>query len=138
MRKDSGPPLGGQSLDAPTDAVMQFVVAPRWGEVPRYRLYIDRSAADRLRALGERLDAALCDVNVEYAEKRRSLRLEALEVATVPDGLLAERDRRLRTERIRTAEQFKHQYLLSRPGLDGDLEHAGRLAELSSAGLRGT
>ncbi len=118
------PLLDAECPGRSSDSLLPFVVAPRWGEVPRYRLYVERSAAERLPALLARFDAALCDVNVEYAEKRRSLRLEAVEVATVPDGLLAERDRRLRAQRTRTAEQFKHQYLLSRPGADGDLEEA--------------
>ena len=34
-----------------------------------------------------------------------------------------ERQRRLRRQRAHTAEQFKHQYLLPRPGLDADLEN---------------
>ncbi|MBN2561218.1 MAG: GH3 auxin-responsive promoter family protein [Phycisphaerae bacterium] len=152
------------------DSVVDFILAPRWGEIPRYRLYVETavargadlpgvaigrrsavgraaradacwprehgqdgppggpcaarpSAADRLH-LAERLDAALSQISMEYASKRKTLRLEAVEQAELPTGALAERDRKLRRARSRTSEQFKHQYLLPRPGLDADMEKA--------------
>lgn len=100
-------------------AVMNFVLAPRWAEVPCYRLYVEAPAPPQLE---ERLEAALCAINLEYASKRKSLRLGPVEVAELGCGVLAARDRRLRLARTRTAEQFKHQYLLPRPGLDSELE----------------
>jgi hypothetical protein len=102
--------------------IVDFVLAPRWGEVPRYRLYVEADAARRLDRLHERLDRALGEVNLEYASKRSSLRLEAVELAELPDGALALRDETLRRRRAGTSEQFKHQYLLPRPEMDRDLE----------------
>ena len=48
---------------------------------------------------------------------------------TLPAGALAERDGRLRRKRVRTAEQFKHQYLLAQPGLDDELRAAANTLE---------
>jgi hypothetical protein len=110
--------------------ITSFVLAPRWpaldaagqcqgAGVPYYRLYLESQAPPHLAA---RLDAALSEVNLEYASKRKSLRLGSVEVAELSAGTLADRDRRLRLLRTRTAEQFKHQYLLPRTGLDADLD----------------
>ncbi|MFQ5430744.1 MAG: GH3 auxin-responsive promoter family protein [Phycisphaerae bacterium] len=120
-------PASGPS--EPTDAaargpIVDFILAPRWEEVPRYRLYVETGAARHVDRLAERFDAALRAVSVEYDQKRATLRLEAVELARLPDGTLAERDRRLRRERSRTSEQFKHQYLLARPGLDAELDRS--------------
>ncbi|MFQ5503042.1 MAG: GH3 auxin-responsive promoter family protein, partial [Phycisphaerae bacterium] len=105
-------------------SIHRFVLSPRWAEVPRYRLYVEGNAAQRVDRLPDRLDRALCEINLEYAQKRSTLRLESIELAELPQGALAERERRLRLARSHTAEQFKHQYLLPRPGLDTDLEQA--------------
>jgi hypothetical protein len=104
------------------DCVVDFVLAPRWGDVPRYRLYVERPAAEGVDGLAERLDAALGRISMEYASKRKTLRLGPIELNVLPAGFLARRDRALRSQRRRTSEQFKHQYLLPRPGLDADLE----------------
>lgn len=103
-------------------SVCNFVLAPRWGTVPRYRLYVESAMAQRVDRLPQRFEAALSEINVEYASKRASLRLETLELVELPDGRLTQRDHELRRQRTPTAEQFKHQYLLPRPGLDADLE----------------
>ncbi|MCG8407330.1 MAG: GH3 auxin-responsive promoter family protein [Phycisphaerales bacterium] len=112
----------GTATDVDGTSLINFVLAPRWEAVPRYRLYMESSVVRQIDKLPQRFDEALCRINVEYASKRESLRLEALELTELPDGRLTERDRRLRRQRTRTAEQFKHQYLLPRPGLDTDLE----------------
>lgn len=109
------------SLCGGGESVADFVLAPRWGEIPRYRLYVESLTARHMDNLAGRMDRALCEVSIEYASKRETLRLDAVELAELPDGTLAERDREVRRQRSRTAEQFKHQYLLPRPGLDGDL-----------------
>lgn len=104
------------------DPISDFVLAPRFGEVPWYRLYLEAADAKRRPDIAETYDLALCRVNPEYESKRKSLRLGPVEMATLPDGTLVERDRRLRVQRSRTSEQFKHQYLLASPGADRDLE----------------
>ncbi len=110
-----------ESLCGAGESVVDFVLAPRWSEVPRYRLYVEAESARRVADLANRMDRALCEISVEYASKRETLRLDGVELAELPDGALTRRDRELRRQRSRTSEQFKHQYLLPRPGLDDDL-----------------
>lgn len=104
------------------DQISDFVLAPRFGEVPYYRLYVESTAADTRPELANSLDRALASVNAEYESKRKSLRLGPLELAILPDGAIAERDRQLRAQRARTSEQFKHQYLMASPGMDREIE----------------
>ena len=111
------------------EAVTDFVLAPRWAEIPRYRVYVEATVARGVDRLAQRLDEALAGISVEYASKRETLRLEAVELAELPQGFLADRDIRLRRQRSRTSEQFKHQYLLPRPGMDGDLEEAAKVKQ---------
>jgi len=101
--------------------ILNFVLSPRWGEVPRYRLYVEAAAARGLERLPQHFDRVLGEINVEYASKRKSLRLGPVEMTELPDGSLTDRDRALQRRRTGTSEQFKHQYLLPRPGLDTDL-----------------
>jgi hypothetical protein len=111
------------------EAITDLVLAPRWAEIPRYRVYVETGTARSVARLAARLDEALSAISVEYASKRETLRLEAVELAELPPGFLAERDLRLRRQRSRTSEQFKHQYLLPRPGMDGDLEQAAAVKQ---------
>ena len=101
-----------------------FVLAPRFAGTPYYRLYVDDSVAERLPSIAEMLDSALCSVSGEYASKRKTMRLNAIELMRLPAGFMNDRDRQLRAQRSHTAEQFKHQYLLPRPGLDDALGSA--------------
>jgi hypothetical protein len=101
---------------------VNFVLSPRWGEVPHYRLYVERGAAQADGDLAIRLDRALSEINLEYAAKRNTLRLGPPQAVALPPRALADRDRLLRQRRLRHAEQFKHQYLLPQPGQDEDLE----------------
>ncbi len=111
-----------QAIPEVSQSALDFVLSPRFGELPRYRLYLEAGERGLAPNLAERFDTALCSVNVEYAGKRESGRLGAVQIAELSPGVLKQRDRRLRESRSRTGEQFKHQYLLPRPGLDGDLE----------------
>lgn len=101
-----------------------FVLSPCFGEVPRYRLYVESESTRSMDGLAERFDGALREVSIEYASKRESMRLGGVELAALPNGFLSEREKRLRKLRSRTAEQFKHQYLLPRPGMDAELSSA--------------
>lgn len=118
--------LGSRPGVAPTGSSAEIEPVPFfWG--PRYRLYVEVSTMRHFDRLAERLDEALCKVSVEYDSKRKTLRLGPVELAELPAGFLAARDRKLREERSRTSEQFKHQYLLPKPGLDEDLNAAATL-----------
>lgn len=103
-------------------SITNFVLAPRWADVPFYRLYVEVNASKGAEDLAKKLDRALCSISIEYESKRKTLRLGPVEVVALPTDRLAERDRALRAKRARTAEQFKHQYLLPQPGLDADLD----------------
>lgn len=106
-----------------TTPIESFVLAPRWAEPPTYRLYYespaDTGAAPSLTA--EKLDDALARINLEYASKRDSHRLGAVEPFPLPIGFLARWDQALRRRQPGRAEQFKHVYLLSECGLDDEL-----------------
>lgn len=103
-------------------SITNFILAPRWADVPFYRLYVEMNVSKEPEELAKKLDRALCGINIEYDSKRKTLRLGPVEVVALPTDRLAERDRALRAKRARTAEQFKHQYLLPQPGLDADLD----------------
>ena len=125
----------GSRLGMGLDAV---VLAPRWAELPYYALYVEAGAVAGQRGksvgqvcptyktgsdvavrLAEGMDAALAGENMEYASKRQTRRLGPVAVCVVPAGCLVERDRE--ASRGGRAEQFKHQFLLTQPGADGDL-----------------
>ncbi len=110
-------------------SITNFILAPRWAEVPFYRLYVEMNASKDAKDLAKKLDRALCGINIEYESKRKTLRLGPVEVVALPTDRLAERDRALRAKRARTAEQFKHQYLLPQPGLDADLDAVRSMQE---------
>ncbi|MCA9255501.1 MAG: GH3 auxin-responsive promoter family protein [Phycisphaerales bacterium] len=113
-----------RTASADNTAIEMFVLAPRFEGTPNYRLYVDAADADRRPDLAARFEAALVASSVEYADKRKSLRLAPVEVVRLSAGFLKKRDNRLRLDRARTAEQFKHQYLLPRPNMDEDLAAA--------------
>lgn len=100
--------------------VTSFVLAPRWGDPPYYMLHIEtRGAGDEvLEELTAEVDVRLSTLNIEYAERRRSLRLGAIRGNALPDGFLARLDHEQAESRRRGNEQFKHRYLYSRPGED--------------------
>ncbi|HKQ49490.1 MAG TPA: GH3 auxin-responsive promoter family protein [Phycisphaerae bacterium] len=104
-----------------TGKIVDFVLAPRWADPPYYRLYVESASVRAEAALARRVDEALSKINLEYGSKRATLRLGEVETVGLPAGALAQRDMELRRARSGTSEQFKHQYLLSRPELDGDL-----------------
>lgn len=116
--------LAMQHASVGTKSIEMFVLAPRFEGTPHYRLYVDAADAAGSIDLAERFERALTGISVEYADKRKSLRLEPVDVVCVPSGFLRNRDNRLRSERSHTAEQFKHQYLLPRPNMDDDLATA--------------
>lgn len=99
-----------------------FIVAPRWAELPYYRVYLQAGAdgADPIDAgrLATSFDGALCRENIEYRQKRDSQRLGPVQAAVLPHGTIDAIDAARRQAQAGRAEQFKHQYLLAEPGMD--------------------
>lgn len=68
-----------------------YMCGPRWAEPPYYQLVAEvPEPSEQLdRALSAAVDAALHEINIEYASKRDSGRLGALEAATVRQDAIA-------------------------------------------------
>jgi len=96
---------------------LEFVMAPRWADPPRYRLTCSGASP---AGLAEALDAALGEQNDEYRSRRKSLRLGPLQIRTVAAELIARMDRELLATRGSTAEQYKRPCLFTRPGEDDE------------------
>ncbi|MCP4249808.1 MAG: GH3 auxin-responsive promoter family protein [bacterium] len=96
-----------------------FVLAPQWDDPPFYRLHLDeRAVGDRGQAVGlaDELERRLREVNIEYASKRDTGRLGGVQVNLVPPGFLEQPAHQRRGRQ----EQYKHRYLLPRPGDDAE------------------
>ncbi len=97
-----------------------FVLAPRWADPPFYVLHLDGpEAQDRaLCELAGCVDAKLSTLNIEYGQRRQSLRLGAVRSNVLPEGFLARLDHEQAESRRKGNEQYKHRYLYSRPDED--------------------
>lgn len=130
----------GRAVGPDDPAVDGFVLSPRFDETPYYALYLDADAhaarpRDERAVLARRLDEALCAINVEYASKRETERLDSVRLVVLPAGFLRRRDAERRAAASCRAEQFKHAFLLPRPGLDADWV-ADQGNELDAARMR--
>ena len=101
-------------------APVRFVVAAVWDDPPRYRLHVEGNGP-RGANLARAYDDALSALNVEYASKRLSLRLNPVEVNVVSEGRLMAFDENRRRVRGKGHEQFKQVYLLTQPGEDAEI-----------------
>ncbi|MCZ6653523.1 MAG: GH3 auxin-responsive promoter family protein [Planctomycetota bacterium] len=105
-----------------------YVLSPQWDDPPYYRLHIETAAATPHSALDRFCQAAdrdLCQLNVEYDSKQKSLRLGRLRINLLPEGFLEARDQALSTRYRRNNEQYKHKFLLTQPGEDRDFPIVG-------------
>lgn len=91
-----------------------FALAPRWADPPWYRLTVSREIPN----LSEKIDQKLCELNEEYASKRKSFRLGILQSTVVSEQVFAAFDRQQLSARGSTPEQFKRAYLFHQ--VDGD------------------
>lgn len=97
-----------------------FTISPIWGDPPRYRIHLEPGplATSQFAAV---VDHELQRQNVEYRDKRRSARLDPLELCVLPQGSW-KRFARARQSRLGgSLEQYKH------PCLSPDLEFSNRL-----------
>jgi len=103
-----------------------FVLAPVWDDPPRYRLYLE-GPSPAAEEFARRFDLAIGDLNVEYASKRSSGRLGCVDPILLPPVALAHMNEERRRGRGSSNEQFKHRYLLGKPGDDAALWAVCRL-----------
>ncbi len=99
----------------------EFVLAPRWGQPPCYRLFVEPDASQHvstLEPLADVFDRVLSEMNIEYASKRSSGRLGDVELVTLQTGAMADLHREQAHRYRASNEQFKHRYLLTHPGED--------------------
>jgi hypothetical protein len=101
-----------------------FVLAPCWADPPFYRLHVDEQF-DNINQLVGLLDAELSAMNMEYGSKRSSGRLGPIVVNHLPPGTLGEVDADRQRRYGASNEQYKHQYLYTRPGDDASLTPRG-------------
>ncbi len=116
-----------QSLGLPS---CTFTLAPTMRERPQYRLLLD--SAEHLQVkdpLAHELQRRLEQINIEYADKCRSGRIDAIDVHEVPAGTW-DALRAKRSGDRGNFEEYKH------PCLTNDLGFIGRVLALTSEGKR--
>jgi hypothetical protein len=114
--------LSSESADHP-----HFSGIPVWDAPPRYVVAIEwADAYDTLNVqeTARRIDAALQEVNVEYADKRRSARLQSLQILPlVPGAFRTIAERRFRQGTA--GAQIKHHWLQKDSAFLGTLRELG-------------
>ena len=100
-----------------------FLVLPSWGDPPHYNLLVEDADAPDEAALGcltAEVEVQLRRVNLEYENKRETLRLGAIRPFRIPTGSWADFQRRRLSQSGGTVEQYKQPCLLSDLGaIDG-------------------
>ncbi len=89
---------------------------PTWGDPPHYHLLVeDPDVPDdqALNRLAEEVEVQLRSVNLEYENKRETLRLGAIRPFRIPVGSWADFQRRRLSRSGGTVEQYKQPCLLS-------------------------
>jgi hypothetical protein len=108
----------------------EFTLAPVMRERPGYVLLVEQVLDEpHEKQLVAIVDEQLQQLNIEYAEKRRTGRLDLLSIHRVPPGTW----RTLRDERTAARgnfEEYKHSYLV------GDLSFIERLSSRSARGSK--
>jgi hypothetical protein len=93
-----------------------YLVLPGWGDPPHYHLLIEEADAGGPAAAGRLADEVenqLRRANLEYDNKRQTLRLGAIRPFLIPDGAWADFQRRRLSKSGGTVEQYKQPCLLS-------------------------
>jgi hypothetical protein len=106
-----------QILSEMRAALGTYSVAPCWpdddSQTPWYSLFVEPGDAAVGEALAGKLDARLCQVNIEYEAKRESQRLGPLRLKVVPEGFWARWDAARLGRTGGTLEQYKHPALIA-------------------------
>jgi GH3 auxin-responsive promoter len=93
-----------------------FLVLPSWGDPPHYHLLVEDSDIPDDRAferLAAEVEVQLRRANLEYENKRETLRLGAIRPFRIPAGSWADFQRRRLSRSGGTVEQYKQPCLLS-------------------------
>jgi len=93
--------------------VERFTLQGRFAATPFYELRMEPPAGLDATALASRFDDALCELNVEYASKRKSGRLGPVKPTLLPPGTLETAEHAAIAARQGRREQYKHKYLLT-------------------------
>jgi hypothetical protein len=99
-----------------------FILLPAWGEPPAYHLLIedaDLKEAGTSDRLATAVESELANLNIEYENKRSTLRLGPIRIRRIVDGSWAEFQMQRLARGGGTVEQYKQPCLLS------DLEAIG-------------
>ena len=98
-----------------------FVLAPQWDECPFYRLHLQKSPSishDTCRSIAREFERQLRQINIEYASKRDSGRLQPVQLNILPPDWLNRFDQEEASRQRAGNEQYKHKFLLSDIGAD--------------------
>jgi hypothetical protein len=112
-----------------------FLLLPVWDDPPYYTLLVeegdvaDGPAAGRLAA---EVEACLRRVNVEYDNRRATLRLGPIRLTRIVPGSWAQFQRRRLARSGGTVEQYKQPHLIPDPDAIGSFEPAGRPRPVAS------
>jgi hypothetical protein len=93
-------------------AVERFVMQGRFASTPYYELRMEPDGNVDPTILAGAVDEALCELNMEYASKRKD-RLGPIQPVLLADGALEQAERDNIRRRHGRSEQYKHQYLLT-------------------------
>jgi hypothetical protein len=119
-------------------SLTSYTLAPCWNDdQPYYGLFVERGdfATPRLGLqLAQALDRQLAKSNIEYANKRDSLRLGPVRIAWLPTGAWQQWDRERLARTGGNADQYKHPCLIPDPHfretmpVEADVPDQGALA----------
>jgi hypothetical protein len=108
------------AVNAATEALgmrlKSYVLVPSWDDPPYYSLLVeddDLAGSDAADRLANEVESRLSGVNVEYENKRETLRLGPVRVLRIPPGSWTEFQRLRLSRSGGTAEQYKQPCLLS-------------------------
>ena len=93
--------------------VETFVLQGHFDSVPYYELRIEADGTDDLQGLGDLMDRALGELNIEYGAKRKSGRLGPIRPSALPAGAIKREEQAKIAARRGRDEQYKHQYLMT-------------------------
>ncbi len=92
--------------------IAYFCAVPVFDKPPYYQLYLEtrdeRPDGVKIEELARTLDRTLCDLNVEYAAKRASRRLDPIRIAFLRCGFFAEYSRAAHIAKRAAQIKFKH------------------------------